>query len=227
MKPFEKYKLSNIIPSATSTNKKTKNNNNTLYKNDNNYQYEDKINPLDFNNTYDYRTPLNTDSNTINNIISNNKIQSSLSRPILSSPMYNPSSAVYNSNQLSGLKEKEDYDKTIKYINYLKDHLNSSYYANNEINNKNSNLIEKSKFLNDEIKKNNKIYEELLKSIDEKTKENNYYKKQYENILENQKKIKNNNDNMNLNIEEKIKELKQKNLIMNKEKQKQEEILTN
>ena len=221
--------MNNIQQSAISPNINNKINDKivSLEERKKKYQYSGKTNPLYYNNINDFNTPLNAESNTLYNIKSTNNIQSNTTKPKFSSPRQYEPSNIYNIHQFSSPKKEEDLEKTIKYIKYLKDHLNSSYYANNELNNKNSNLFEKSKFLNDEIKKNKQIYEELLKSVDEKTNENNYYKKQYENILDEQKKIKNNNDNMNLNMEEKIKILKQKNIIMNKDKQSKEEILTN
>ena len=99
-----------------------------------------------------------------------------------------PQSLSININNSEFKDEKAEFERTQKYINYLKTHLDSSYYAFNEIKNKNSILLAKSKTLNDEIKKGSIIYQKLRKSIDEKTQENNSYKEKYEKILE-QKKI--------------------------------------
>ena len=225
MKPLDIYNLNNISYPMNPDIKNNNNINNILYENDNKYLYSSQINPL-YNNKKDVKTTLNMGSETPSNNLMHNIIQSNITKAILTSPLHQPSN-LYNINPYSNTKEKDEFNKTQKYINYLKDHLNSSYYANNEINNKNSNLLEKTKTLNEEIINNNIIYEKLLKSIEQKTKENNHYKKNYESILDKHRKIKNNNDNINLNVEEKIKDLKQKHLIMNKENQSKEEIISN
>lgn len=133
------------------------------------------------------------------------------------------------SNKLSTLehiKEKEEFSQTQDYINYLKIHLDSSYYAFNEIKNKNSVLLNKTKTLNNEIKKNNLIYQKLLKSFEEKKKENDEYKVKYEKILEN--KIKGNkNINNDIDINEKIENIKKQNLILSKENKSKENIILN
>ena len=162
---------------------------------------------------------MNTKMNPNNN---NNYIQS-MKAPIAPQKL--------SMNNLTNIKERdrerEEFNRTQKYINYLKEHLNSSYYANNEISNKNTILNEKSISLKEEIKNNNILYEKIKKSLEEKTKLNNEYKNNYEAFLNQHKNKKNDNDNINLNIEEKIKELKQRNLIVNKECQSKEEIILN
>ena len=100
-------------------------------------------------------------------------------------PSSHPSSSKLNLTEFDN--EKGEFERTKKYINYLKTHLDSSYYAFNEIKNKNNILITKSKNLENEIKKNNLIYQKLIKSIQEKTKENSNYKEKYEKILEEKK----------------------------------------
>ena len=112
--------------------------------------------------------------------------------------------------------EKGEFKQTQKYINYLKTHLDSSYYAFNEIKNKNSTLLSKLKSINDEIKKSNIIYQKLLKSIELKTKENNEYKSKYEKILKE-----------NFELDDKIEKMKGKNIILIKENESKEEIIRN
>lgn len=136
-----------------------------------------------------------------------------------------PQSLSININNSEFKDEKEEFERTQKYINYLKTHLDSSYYAFNEIKNKNSILLAKSKTLNDEIKKGSIIYQKLRKSIDEKTQENNSYKEKYEKILE-QKKI-NNEKNGCWELDQKIEKMKEKNLILSKENKSKEEIISN
>ena len=143
----------------------------------------------------------------------------------MNSLIQTPQSLSININNSEFKDEKEEFERTQKYINYLKTHLDSSYYAFNEIKNKNSILLAKSKTLNDEIKKGSIIYQKLRKSIDEKTQENNSYKEKYEKILE-QKKI-NNEKNGCWELDQKIEKMKEKNLILSKENKSKEEIISN
>ena len=137
-------------------------------------------------------------------------------------PSSHPSSSKLNLTEFDN--EKGEFERTKKYINYLKTHLDSSYYAFNEIKNKNNILITKSKNLENEIKKNNLIYQKLIKSIQEKTKENSNYKEKYEKILEEKKNFR---DGGCFPIDKKIEKLKEKNLILTKENKSKEEIISN
>ena len=164
-----------------------------------------------------------------NNIIS----KSEINQEKISFKMDNISSSLMPTSQLitNNLNpeifqnEKGEFKQTQKYINYLKTHLDSSYYAFNEIKNKNSTLLSKLKSINDEIKKNNIIYQKLLKSIELKTKENNEYKSKYEKIL---KERKDNKDKIiNFELDDKIEKMKGKNIILIKENESKEEIIRN
>ena len=137
-------------------------------------------------------------------------------------PSSHPSSSKLNLTEFDN--EKGEFERTKKYINYLKTHLDSSYYAFNEIKNKNNILITKSKNLENEIKKNNLIYQKLIKSIQEKTKENSNYKEKYEKILEEKKNF---GDGGCFPIDKKIEKLKEKYLIITKENKSKEEIISN
>ena len=137
-------------------------------------------------------------------------------------PSSHPSSSKLNLTEFDN--EKGEFERTKKYINYLKTHLDSSYYAFNEIKNKNNILITKSKNLENEIKKNNLIYQKLIKSIQEKTKENSNYKEKYEKILEEKKNF---GDGGCFPIDKKIEKLKENNLILTKENKSKEEIISN
>ena len=177
--------------------------------------------------------PNNNNFNNIKEndvIIPNPNLTFSPTSPIQNDYLNNTDPNILNQiSQSSSLlkKEKEEFAQTQKYINYLKTHLDSSYYAYNEIKNKNSLLLNKAKTLNNEIKKNNNLYQKLLKSFGAKKKENEEYKVKYEKILE--KKIQGNNKNINndLDINEKIEKMKEKNLILNKENKSKENIILN
>ena len=226
MRPLEKNKI------IANTSKQSKiNNNNIKNKNENIYnknkQYINKVNPIksQVKNIQQNINPKNRQKpNNLENIDDN--INSTFTQK-------SPPTNQYNNNLLNNEKErekerekeKEEYENTKKYINYLKEHLNSSYYANNEINNKNLLLIEKSKSLNEEIKNNSILYEKMKKSFDKKKIKNDEYKNKYEKFLNEQKN--NENKNNKLNLEEKIKELKLNKLLINKENQSKEEIIIN
>ena len=227
MKPLENYKLNNIKNTPKqNTNQNNQNpkqnlkeseNKNIVNKNNN----RNLIIPLS-NQTKNLRYKSNTNTNPTNK--KENNIQSSnILNPLTSSPKPTESNKLSNTPppQMSE-REKEEFERTQKYINYLKEHLNSSYYANNEINNKNNILTEKSKSLNEEIKNNNTLYQNLLKSVEEKTKINEGFKKQYQNFVGGAKKIEKDTE-----VFEKVNNLKQKNYILNKENQSKEEIILN
>ena len=226
MKPLENYKLNNI----KSTSKQITNNSNNQTKNqkiNENKNLSNKANIINQQNPLTSQTRNQNINSNINNQKSTNDQNKEILNPLITTPK--PS----QSNNLNitpppqmNEREKEEFERTQKYINYLKEHLNSSYYANNEINNKNNILTEKSKSLNEEIKNNNIQYKNLLKSIDEKTKINNDFKKKYQNFLGGGKKMDTENEG-NPQIGEKIKNLKQKNYILNKENQSKEEIILN
>ena len=212
MNPLE----NNKAPRATYQSSAFNNNNaNPLYDIHKQFSNSNKITPM---NSQKRNTKMNTKMNPKNN----NYIQS-MNTPIV------PQKLIMNplTNIKERDREREEFNRTQKYINYLKEHLNSSYYANNEISNKNSILNEKSISLKEEINNNNILYEKIQKSLEEKTRLNNEYKNNYEEFLNQQKNKKSDNDNIILNIEEKIKELKQRNLIVNKECQSKEEIILN
>ena len=217
MKPLDNYKLNNNI---LSKNNNMENKGKTLYEKNKPFQYSSYTNNLNSNKR---NSKPNFNENSQNNQKKNNYIANRIN----STPK--PQSNQFNIIPPTNIneKEKDEFDQTQKYINYLKEHLNSSYYANNEINNKNHILAEKSKSLNEEINNNNFLYKKMLKSIEEKINQNNQYKKIYQNFLKEEKKIQNENGNINLNFEEKIKEIKKKNLIINKENKSKEEIISN
>ena len=168
--------------------------------------------------------PKNQSMNIKNQI--NNNFQNQITPDISNINSIIPSSQ-HSSSKLNFdefQNEKEEFQRTQKYINYLKTHLDSSYYAFNEIKNKNTILMTKTKSLENEIKKNNIIYQKLIKSIQEKTKENSNYKEKYEKILEQKKNML---DTGEFGLDKKIEKLKEKNLILSKENKSKEEIILN
>ena len=69
------------------------------------------------------------------------------------------------------------------YINYLYEHLDTSYNANSEISNKTEMIINMKKDIESEIKRNNDIYKSLILSYNDKLKMNNKYKNEFINFL--------------------------------------------
>ena len=217
MKPFENLNIN------TSLKKSKINNNNISNKKDSYRKNKQNINRTNLLKSQGIN--INKNINPTNRHKTNNNLE--MIENNISSTLKSPPINKYNfnfTNSKEKEKEKEEFENTKKYINYLKEHLNSSYYANNEINNKNLLLIEKSKSLNEEIKQNFILYEQLKKAINQKINQNNDYKNKYEKFLEQKR---NESQDNKLNVEEKIKELKLQNLLRNKENQSSEEILLN
>ena len=103
------------------------------------------------------------------------------------------------------------------YINYLHEHLDTSFNANNELNNKTEMIINMTKDIESEIKKNNEIYKNLILSYNDKLKANNKYKNEFINFLNQYKKhYKSISSDLDNNKKE-FDELNQKNLSLKKE----------
>ena len=168
MNPLENNKATRPTYQSSAFNNKNANPLNDIHKQ---FSNSNRITPM---NSQKRNTKMNTKINPKNN----NYIQS-MNTPIAPQKL--------NMNPLTNVKERdrerEEFNRTQKYINYLKEHLISSYYANNEISNKNTILNEKSISLKEEIKNNTILYEKIQKSLEEKTSLNNEYKNKYEAFL--------------------------------------------
>ena len=111
------------------------------------------------------------------------------------------------------------------YINYLHENLDTSYNANNQLNNKTEKIINMAKDIESELKKNNDIYKSLILSYNDKLKENNKYKNEFINFLNIYKKhFKSFNNELNTNKVE-FEELSKKNNSLKKEIKDTEEII--
>ena len=112
------------------------------------------------------------------------------------------------------------------YINYLHEHLDTSYNANSELSNKTEMIINMTKDIESEIKRNNDIYKSLILSYNDKLKANNKYKNQFINFLNQYKKqFKSFNNEINSSISE-YNELNTKNLDLKKEIKDTEDIIS-
>ena len=69
------------------------------------------------------------------------------------------------------------------YINYLYEHLDTSYNANSELSNKTEMILNMKKDIENEIKRNNDVYKSLILSYNDKLKMNNKYKNEFINFL--------------------------------------------
>ena len=158
MKPLENYKVNKITISSKRNTNSNEQSTNPLNNINRPLQYTSKINS---SNSQSKNINLNINPNNQKN---NNIQNKNLLSPINTTPSAQESNKLNINPQTSmSEREKEEYERTQKYINYLKEHLNSSYYANNEINNKNHILNEKTIILNEEIKNNNILYDKNKK----------------------------------------------------------------
>ena len=121
---------------------------------------------------------------------------------LLISPWFQKFNSILQSEkQKKFKKKKKKKDKEIKsYIDYLRENLNSSYYANNELNNIYKDIKNKSEKTNEQINQNNTLYETINKTYEEELEKNKQYKNEYMNLVDKYK--------LQNNIEQnKIKEL--------------------
>ena len=114
--------------------------------------------------------------NTINYMNKNNKNNNNLR---------------YSNKSKNSTLNKTDYydlekkDKEIKsYIDYLRENLNSSYYANNELNNEYNSIKNKSEKTNEEITKNNTLFDTINKTYEDELQKNKQYKNDYMNLVD-------------------------------------------
>ena len=100
-------------------------------------------------------------------------------------------------------KIRDMNNKQIKnYIIYVKDHLNSSYYANNDLNNECNRIKNKSRELNDLINNNNDKYLSMNKLYEKNMENNKNIKEEYLKLVDEYKLN-------NINEQNKLKELNQ------------------
>ena len=116
---------------------------------------------------------------------------------------FNMKKYIYNNSKVDDMKKKikDMNSKQIKnYIIYVKDNLNSSYYANNDLNNEYNKIKNKSRELNDLINNNNDKYLSMNKIYETKMKNNKNIKEEYLKLVDEYKLN-------NLNEQNKLKEL--------------------
>ena len=119
----------------------------------------------------------NTLNNSINNFNDIKKARANIKQK--------KSYADINYTKYSTKTEGNDIDMTHakNYINYLYEHLDTSYNANTELSSKTDMIINMKKNIESEIKKNNEIYKSLILSYNDKLKMNNKYKNDFINFL--------------------------------------------
>ena len=114
--------------------------------------------------------PNNTNTNNINKIKSKIKFKK------------NNMESNYNT-KTEGNKNEIEVTHAKNYINYLYEHLDTSYNANSELSNKTEMIINMKKDIELEIKRNNDVYKSLILSYNDKLKMNNKYKNEFINFL--------------------------------------------
>ena len=173
---------------------------------------------------------------------------SAYSKNVLSSPIITPNSSHFKQIKLGGANGSKsrprpknfsnnhfgmktegnemEMSQAKNYINYLHEHLDTSYNANNELSNKTEMIINMTKGIESEIKRNNEIYKSLILSYNDKLKANNKYKNEFINFLNQYKKqFKLVNSELNNNLNE-FNELSQKNISLKKEIKDTEDIIS-
>ena len=111
------------------------------------------------------------------------------------------------------------------YINYLYEHLDTSYNANSEISNKTEMIINMKKDIESEIKRNNDVYKSLILSYNDKLKMNNKYKNDFINFLNLYKKQYKSFNTEIKNKKEKLDDLVLKNKELKREVKNTEDII--
>ena len=172
-----KHNILNISNFKSVNNNRNLNKNNVRVINRNN-----NINIQENSSNQTYNQNSNQTDN-INNI--NNSLDDSLDQ---------------NLNINNEIKKKMNNEQIKNYIIYLKDNLNSSYYANNDLNNEYNKIMNKSRQINDSINSNNDIFINMNKSFEEELEKNKNFKQEYVNLVDEYKLN-------HLNEQNKLKEL--------------------
>ena len=213
----------------------TINTSNTIIWNNNNINGN-----ININNNYSNINPLKrSGSITFKNSYNKNEMSSPIISPTSSNfkkiklgqngNKSKPKINDFNTNNHYGPKTEEnqlEMSHAKNYINYLHEHLDTSYNANNELNNKTEKIINMTKDIESEIKKNNDIYKSLILSYNDKLKANNKFKNEFINFLNQYKKqFKSISSEINNNKNE-FDELNKKNLALKNEIKDTEDIIS-
>ena len=129
-----KHNILNISNFKSVNNRNLNKNNVRVINRNNNINIQENSS----NQTYNQNS---NQTDNINNI--NNSLDDSLDQ---------------NLNINNEIKKKINNEEIKNYIIYLKDNLNSSYYANNDLNNEYNKIMNKSRQINDSINSNNDIF---------------------------------------------------------------------
>ena len=140
-----------------------------------------------------------------------NKIKTNLK------PKKNYMESNYNT-RTEGNNNEMEMTHAKNYINYLYEHLDTSYNANSELSNKTEMILNMKKDIENEIKRNNDVYKSLILSYNDKLKMNNKYKNEFINFLNLYKKQ---YKDFNIEINDKTKQLDD---LVNKNKELKKEI---
>ena len=143
--------------------------------------YQETNEPL--NNNVFYNTSTNFRTNLYNKEFKNIKVDND------------------NSNNLGVSFNKKMTKEQIKnYISYLKENINSSYYANKELNDEYNKLLVKLRKINESITNNNQLFNEMSKSYEINLEKNKRNKNIYIEIIDQYQKNINDGENKNNNL---------------------------
>ena len=157
-------------------------NSNIINNNQMNNKYNNNIinNNINSNSSKKEKFNKNINKNLVNNINYMRNDYNTYNENIM-----NQSAYTLGYNYIPNVNKNKMNDEQIKnYIIYLKNHLNSSYYANNDLNNEYNKIMTKSKQINDSINNKNDIFINMNKSFEEKLEKNKNYKKDYINLVD-------------------------------------------
>ena len=200
------------------------NNNNKVYSKNNNYNkriIDVKQNSFNINQN-NIKNPKNVNNNvnlnntaqSLNTFKNQNIINISNSKKGNNNNFYQPNSNLNVKNQKNNVafnnmvnkndlnKNEMNNEKIKDYIIYLKNNLNSSYYANNDLNNEYNKMVNKSKEVNESINNKNDLFLNMNKLHEANLAKNKNFKKEYLDLVD---KYKINH----LNEQSKLKELNQ------------------
>ena len=138
------------------------------------YHQTDPSNISSNNNNQFYNTSTNFRTNLYKNKFKNIHVSNNKNKK------FNSTSESFNKQKIVKINEikKMTKEQIQKYIIYLKNNLNSSYYANNEINIEYNKLLSRLRQINESISFNNELYNKLNNSY-KSTLEKNKKEKKY------------------------------------------------
>ena len=160
------------------------------------YHQTDPSNISSNNNNQFYNTSTNFRTNLYKNKFKNINVSNNKNKK------FNSTSESFNKQKIVKINEikKMTKEQIQKYIIYLKNNLNSSYYANNEINIEYNKLLSRLRQINESISFNNELYNKLNNSYKSTLEKNKKGKNIYINMIDQYQLYNNKGDNKYYNL---------------------------